>query len=72
MKRYVFSSHGYLFGVLDICLRARDGEFDRDAHRSARLDRHSEGEGDERKLTVSFQDYGPKKLIERYANLQFA
>ena len=31
-----------------------------------------EGEGEERKLTVSFQDYGPKKLIERYANLQLA
>ncbi len=31
-----------------------------------------EGEGEDRKLTVSFQDYGPKKLIERYANLQFA
>ena len=31
-----------------------------------------EGEGEERKLTVSFQDYGPKKLIERYANLQIA
>jgi len=31
-----------------------------------------EGEGEERKLTVSFQDYGPKKLVERYANLQFA
>lgn len=29
-----------------------------------------EGEGDERKLTVSFQDYGAKKLMERYANLQ--
>lgn len=29
-----------------------------------------EGEGDDRKLTVSFQDYGAKKLIERYANLQ--
>jgi len=29
-----------------------------------------EGEGDNRKLTVSFQDYGPKKLVERYANLQ--
>lgn len=29
-----------------------------------------EGEGEERRLTVSFQDYGPKKLIERYANLQ--
>ena len=31
-----------------------------------------EGEGEERKLTVSFQDYGAKKLVERYANLQFA
>jgi DNA helicase II / ATP-dependent DNA helicase PcrA len=31
-----------------------------------------EGEGEERKLTVSFQDYGPKKLVERYANLQIA
>jgi DNA helicase-2/ATP-dependent DNA helicase PcrA len=31
-----------------------------------------EGEGDDRKLTVSFQDYGAKKLVERYANLQFA
>jgi len=31
-----------------------------------------EGEGDDRKLTVSFRDYGAKKLIERYANLQFA
>jgi DNA helicase-2/ATP-dependent DNA helicase PcrA len=31
-----------------------------------------EGEGDDRKLTVSFQDYGPKKLVERYANLQLA
>jgi DNA helicase II / ATP-dependent DNA helicase PcrA len=31
-----------------------------------------EGEGEERKLTVSFQDYGAKKLIERYANLQLA
>jgi DNA helicase II / ATP-dependent DNA helicase PcrA len=29
-----------------------------------------EGEGEDRKLTVSFQDYGAKKLIERYANLQ--
>ncbi|HLV97018.1 MAG TPA: UvrD-helicase domain-containing protein [Candidatus Acidoferrales bacterium] len=29
-----------------------------------------EGEGDDRKLTVSFQDYGAKKLMERYANLQ--
>jgi ATP-dependent DNA helicase UvrD/PcrA len=29
-----------------------------------------EGEGDDRKLTVSFQDYGAKKLVERYANLQ--
>ena len=31
-----------------------------------------EGEGEGRKLTVSFQDYGAKKLIERYANLQLA
>lgn len=31
-----------------------------------------EGEGEERRLTVSFQDYGPKKLLERYANLQIA
>ena len=31
-----------------------------------------EGEGEDRKLTVSFQDYGPKKLLERYANLQLA
>ncbi|MGA9186522.1 MAG: UvrD-helicase domain-containing protein [Candidatus Acidiferrales bacterium] len=29
-----------------------------------------EGEGEDRKLMVSFQDYGPKKLVERYANLQ--
>lgn len=29
-----------------------------------------EGEGEDRRLTVSFQDYGPKKLVERYANLQ--
>ena len=29
-----------------------------------------EGEGDDRKLTVSFRDYGAKKLVERYANLQ--
>ncbi len=31
-----------------------------------------EGEGEDRRLTVSFQDYGPKKLVERYANLQLA
>src|SRR6185437_1991157 len=31
-----------------------------------------DGEGDDRRLTVSFQDYGPKKLLERYANLQIA
>jgi DNA helicase II / ATP-dependent DNA helicase PcrA len=31
-----------------------------------------EGEGEDRRLTVSFQDHGPKKLLERYANLQFA
>ena len=29
-----------------------------------------EGEGDDRKLTVSFQDYGAKKMVERYANLE--
>jgi len=31
-----------------------------------------EGEGEDRKLTVSFQDYGAKKLLERYANLELA
>ena len=31
-----------------------------------------EGEGEDRKLTVSFQDYGAKKLVERYANLRLA
>jgi DNA helicase-2/ATP-dependent DNA helicase PcrA len=31
-----------------------------------------EGDGEDRRLTVSFQDYGPKKLVERYANLQLA
>ena len=31
-----------------------------------------EGEGEDRRLTVSFQDYGAKKLLERYANLQLA
>jgi DNA helicase-2/ATP-dependent DNA helicase PcrA len=31
-----------------------------------------EGEGDDRRLTVSFQDFGAKKLVERYANLQLA
>ena len=31
-----------------------------------------DGEGEDRRLTVSFQDYGPKKLIERYAHLQLA
>jgi len=31
-----------------------------------------DGEGENRRFTVSFQDYGPKKLLERYANLQFA
>jgi DNA helicase II / ATP-dependent DNA helicase PcrA len=29
-----------------------------------------EGEGEDRRFTVSFQDHGPKKLVERYANLQ--
>src|SRR5579862_3723328 len=27
-----------------------------------------DGEGEDRRLTVSFQDFGPKKLVERYAN----
>jgi DNA helicase-2/ATP-dependent DNA helicase PcrA len=31
-----------------------------------------DGEGEDRRLTISFQDHGPKKLIERYANLQLA
>ncbi|MBI3669871.1 MAG: UvrD-helicase domain-containing protein [Acidobacteria bacterium] len=31
-----------------------------------------EGEGDDRKLTVSFSDYGTKMLLERYANLERA
>jgi DNA helicase-2/ATP-dependent DNA helicase PcrA len=31
-----------------------------------------EGDGEDRRLTVSFRDYGPKKLLERYANLQLA
>ncbi len=31
-----------------------------------------EGEGEDRKLTVSFRDYGAKKLLERYANLELA
>jgi hypothetical protein len=31
-----------------------------------------DGEDEERKLTVSFQDYGANKLIELYANLQLA
>ncbi|HXQ26355.1 MAG TPA: UvrD-helicase domain-containing protein [Candidatus Acidoferrales bacterium] len=31
-----------------------------------------EGDGEDRRLTVSFQDHGPKKLLERYANLQLA
>jgi DNA helicase-2/ATP-dependent DNA helicase PcrA len=31
-----------------------------------------EGEGDDRKITVSFQDYGTKKLLERYAHLERA
>lgn len=28
-----------------------------------------DGDGDERRLTVSFSDYGTKKFVERYANL---
>ncbi|MFZ0334351.1 MAG: hypothetical protein WAL69_09470, partial [Candidatus Acidiferrales bacterium] len=29
-----------------------------------------EDDGDDRRLTVSFRDYGTKKFIERYAHLQ--
>jgi DNA helicase-2/ATP-dependent DNA helicase PcrA len=31
-----------------------------------------EGDGEDRKLTVRFSDYGTKKLLERYANLSWA
>ncbi|MGD0908992.1 MAG: UvrD-helicase domain-containing protein [Candidatus Acidiferrales bacterium] len=31
-----------------------------------------EGDGDDRKFTVRFSDHGTKKLMERYANLNFA
>ncbi len=31
-----------------------------------------DGEGDDRKLTVSFSDYGTKKLLERFAQLEWA
>ncbi|HXO44759.1 MAG TPA: UvrD-helicase domain-containing protein [Candidatus Cybelea sp.] len=31
-----------------------------------------EGDGEDRRITVSFQDFGPKRLLERYANLQLA
>jgi DNA helicase-2/ATP-dependent DNA helicase PcrA len=31
-----------------------------------------EGDGEDRKLTVSFLDYGTKKLLERYAHLEWA
>jgi DNA helicase-2/ATP-dependent DNA helicase PcrA len=31
-----------------------------------------EGDGEDRKLTVSFPDYGTKKLLERYARLELA
>jgi DNA helicase-2/ATP-dependent DNA helicase PcrA len=31
-----------------------------------------EGDGEDRKLTVSFPDYGTKKLLERYAHLEWA
>jgi DNA helicase-2/ATP-dependent DNA helicase PcrA len=31
-----------------------------------------EGEDEDRKLTVRFSDYGVKKLIERYAQLEWA
>jgi DNA helicase-2/ATP-dependent DNA helicase PcrA len=32
----------------------------------------SEGEGDDRKFTVNFPEYGVKKLVERYARLEIA
>ncbi len=32
----------------------------------------SEGEGDDRKFTVNFPDFGIKKLVERYARLELA
>jgi DNA helicase-2/ATP-dependent DNA helicase PcrA len=32
----------------------------------------SEGEGDDRKFTVNFPDFGVKKLVERYARLELA
>jgi DNA helicase II / ATP-dependent DNA helicase PcrA len=60
---------------------AREGRSSRDSLVGTRV-RHSkfglgtiigvEGEGEDRRLTVSFEDYGPRKLIARYANLQFA
>jgi hypothetical protein len=28
-----------------------------------------EGDDEDRRLTISFPDYGTKKLVERYANL---
>jgi hypothetical protein len=31
-----------------------------------------EEDGEDRKFTVRFSDYGTKKLIERYANLTWA
>jgi DNA helicase-2/ATP-dependent DNA helicase PcrA len=31
-----------------------------------------DGEGEDRKLTVSFADHGTKKLLERYAHLERA
>lgn len=33
---------------------------------------HVDGDDDDRKLTVSFPNYGTKKLVERYANLSWA
>jgi hypothetical protein len=33
---------------------------------------HVDGDDDDRKLTVSFADFGTKKLVERYANLSWA
>ena len=74
-------SYGYVRPRRNSYGRAAQARPSRDPLIGARV-RHSkygvgtiievEGEGEERKLTVSFQDYGPKKLIERYANLQLA
>jgi hypothetical protein len=33
---------------------------------------HVDGDDDDRRLTVSFANFGTKKLVERYANLSWA